>query len=441
MPTSRPSRYWSCGEGEAVGVDTPRVRDAGDVEQVVRAALASEQPLEIIGHGSKRLIGQPMATNALLDLSALNAVTAYEPNELIITVQAGAPLADVLSLIDSKNQQFAFEPINMSVLLGTPNIGTVGGMIGAGLAGPRRIKAGGARDHLLGAHAVSGFGDSFKAGGRVVKNVTGYDLCKLLAGSWGTLAVMTEVTLKVMPRPESERTLVLRGLDDLTANKAMTAALGSPFDVSAAAHVPNSALRGAVGGLGDSGLGNSGLGDLGSPREAVTLLRLEGITASAAHRAAALVKALAPFGVAEILEDAASAAIWSSIRDVQPFAANGALGAWQVWRIVCPPASGGALGQALARDTGGDVIYDWGGGLIWAALPPKADAQAASVRARVDAAGGHATLLRASDEVRRNVDVFHPQKGGLAALGERVRHSFDPKNILNRGRMIRGSVA
>jgi glycolate oxidase FAD binding subunit len=412
-------------------VDTPRVRDAGDVEQVVRAALASEQPLEIIGHGSKRLIGQPMATNALLDLSALNAVTAYEPNELIITVQAGAPLADVLSLIDSKNQQFAFEPINTSVLLGTPNVGTIGGMIGAGLAGPRRIKAGAARDHLLGAHAVSGFGDSFKAGGRVVKNVTGYDLCKLLAGSWGTLAVMTEVTLKVMPRPESERTLVLRGLDDVTANKAMTAALGSPFDVSAAAHLPNSAFRGSV----------SGFGDLGSLRQAVTLLRLEGITASAAHRAAALGKALAPFGIVEIIEDAASAAIWSSIRDVQPFAAGGALGAWPVWRIVCPPASGGALGQALARDTGGDVIYDWGGGLIWAALPPKADAQAALVRTRVEAAGGHATLLRASDEVRRNVDVFHPQKGGLAALGERVRHSFDPKNILNRGRMIRGTAA
>jgi glycolate oxidase FAD binding subunit len=238
------------------------------------------------------------------------------------------------------------------------------------------------------------------------------------------------VTLKVMPRPESERTLVLRGLDDVTANKAMTAALGSPFDVSAAAHVPNSAFRGSVGGF----------GDLGSPREAVTLLRLEGITASAAHRAAALGKALAPFGIAEIIEDAASAAIWSSIRDVQPFAASGALGAWPVWRIVCPPASGGALGQVLARDTGGDVIYDWGGGLVWAALPPKADAQAALVRARVDAAGGHATLLRASDEVRRHVDVFHPQQGGLAALGERVRQSFDPKNILNRGRMIRGTA-
>jgi glycolate oxidase FAD binding subunit len=411
-------------------VDTLKVRDAKDVEQVVRAAIASEQPLEIIGHGSKRLIGQPMATNALLDLSALNAVTAYEPTELIITAQAGAPLADVLSLIDSKNQQFAFEPVDTALLLGTPDKATIGGMIGAGLAGPRRLKAGGARDHLLGAHAVSGFGDTFKAGGRVVKNVTGYDVCKLLAGSWGTLAVMTEVTLKVMPRPESERTLVLRGLDDVTANKAMTAALGSPFDLSGAAHVPNSVFRAAA----------DGLSELGSPREAVTLLRVEGVTASVAHRAAVLAKSLSPFGTAEILEDAASGAVWVAVRDVQPFAANSALGAWPVWRIVCPPASGGALGEQLARDTGGDVIYDWGGGLIWAALPPKPDAQAALVRRRADAVGGHATLIRASEQVRRNVDVFHPQQDGVAALGERVRHSFDPKNILNRGRMIRGAV-
>jgi glycolate oxidase FAD binding subunit len=409
-------------------VSTLKIRDAADVEQAVRSALASEQPLEIIGHGSKRQVGQPMATNALLDLSDLNAVTDYEPNELIITVQAGAPLADVLSLIDSKNQQFAFEPINTSMLLGTPDIGTIGGMIGAGLAGPRRIKAGGARDHLLGAHAVSGFGDSFKAGGRVVKNVTGYDLCKLLAGSWGTLAVMTEVTLKVMPRPESERTVMLRGLDDLTANRAMTAALGSPFDVSGAAHMPNSAFRAGAGAL----------ADLGSPQRAVTLLRLEGITASAAHRAAALSAVLAAFGAAEILEDTASAAIWSAVRDVRPFAANGTLGAWPVWRIVCPPAAGGALGQQISRDTGGDVIYDWGGGLIWAALPPKPDAQATLVRQRVNAAGGHAILIRAPEHIRRNVDVFHPQQDGLAGLSERVRHSFDPRNILNRGRMIRG---
>jgi glycolate oxidase FAD binding subunit len=411
-------------------VDTPRVRDASDVEQVVRAAIASDQPLEIIGHGSKRQIGQPMATNALLDLSALNAVISYEPNELIITVQAGAPLADVQSLIDAKNQQFAFEPVDTSALLGGRAVGTVGGMIAAGLAGPRRIKAGGARDHLLGAHAVSGFGDSFKTGGKVVKNVTGYDLCKLLAGSWGTLAVMTEVTLKVMPKPESERTLVLRALDDVTATRAMIAALGSPFDVSGAAHLPHSAFRPAA-----------VLAGLGAAGQAVTLLRLEGIAASAAHRAASLGKTLGSYGAVEILEDTASAAIWSSVRDVQPFAADGALGAWLVWRIVCPPASGGALGHQLARDTGGDVIYDWGGGLIWAALPPKADAHAALVRSRVEAAGGHATLIRASEPIRRQVDVFHPQSAGLAALSERVRRSFDPNDILNRGRLARGSAA
>ncbi|NGX97844.1 MAG: FAD-binding protein [Candidatus Afipia apatlaquensis] len=409
-------------------MDTLKVRDAGDVEEAVRSALAAEQPLEIVGHGSKRAIGLPMATNAVLDLSALNAVTSYEPNELIVTVQAGAPMADLLSLIDSKNQQFAFDPMDTSVLLGTPRgAGTVGGMIGAGLAGPRRIKAGGVRDHLLGANAVSGFGDSFKTGGKVVKNVTGYDLCKLLAGSWGTLSVMTEVTLKVMPKAEIERTLVLRGLDDAAANRAMTAALGSPYDVSGVAHLPLSVFR-------DTG---GGLAGLGSSQQAVTLIRLEGIGASVPHRAGSVSKALASFGTAEMIEDDASAAVWASLRDVAPFAASGSLGAWPVWRIVCPPASGGAFGQALARETGGDVIYDWGGGLIWAALPPAADAHAALLRQRLKQVGGHATLVRATDQVRNAVDVFHPQDTGVAALGRRVKTSFDPKNILNRGRMVR----
>lgn len=405
-----------------------KVRDAKDVEQAVRDALAAEQPLEVVGHGSKRAIGLPMATNAMLDLSALNAISSYEPNELIVTVQAGAPIADLLSLIDSKNQQFAFDPMDTSVLLGTPrDAGTVGGMIAAGLAGPRRIKAGGARDHLLGANAVSGFGESFKTGGKVVKNVTGYDLCKLLAGSWGTLSVMTEVTLKVMPKAETERTLVLRGLDDVAANRAMTTALGSPYDVSSVAHLPASIFRAAGGAL--SGLGES--------RQSVTLIRLEGIGASASHRAGSVSQALAAFGAAEMIEDEVSASVWASIRDVSPFAASGSLGAWPVWRIVCQPASGGAFGQALARETGGDVIYDWGGGLIWAALPPAADAHATLLRQRLKSVGGHATLLRATDQVRNTVDVFHPQEAGVAALGQRVKASFDPRNILNRGRMVR----
>jgi glycolate oxidase FAD binding subunit len=408
-------------------VETLKVRDAADVEAAVRAAIASEQPLEIIGHGSKRSIGQPIATNALLDLSALNAVTSYEPNELILTVQAGAPFTDVLSLLDTKNQQFSFEPMNTSRLLGTPDVGTIGGTISAGLAGPRRIQAGGARDHLLGVHAVSGFGESFKAGGRVVKNVTGYDVCKLITGAWGTLAVMTEVTLKVMPRAEAERTLILRGLDDIAANRVMTAALGSPYDISGAAHLPGSALRTVQGPL----------GEITAEDQSATLIRLEGITASASSRAASLSKLLQSYGTAEIIEDSQSAVLWADIRDVVPFAASGPRAMWPVWRIVCPPASGGKLGQEIAKRSQGEVVYDWGGGFIWAALPPSADAQAAQLRKLVDAAGGHATLIRASEDVRRAIDVFHPQAPGVAALGDRVRKSFDPKSILNRGRMAR----
>ena len=175
-------------------------RDAKDVETAVRDAIGAGQPLEIVGHGTKRAIGHRCRTNALLDMSALSGVTAYEPNELILTLQPGAALHEVTQLLAARNQEFAFEPMDTSALLGTPaQRATVGGMIAAGLAGPRRVKAGGARDHLLGVAAVSGFGESFKAGGKVVKNVTGYDLCKLIAGSWGTLSVMTEVTLKVMP--------------------------------------------------------------------------------------------------------------------------------------------------------------------------------------------------------------------------------------------------
>ena len=409
-------------------MDTLKVRDAKDVEQAVRDAIAAEQPLEIIGHGTKRNIGQPMATNALLDVSALNAVTLYEPNELVLTVQCGAPMADVLSLIDSKNQQFAFEPMDTSLLLGTPRgAGTIGGIVSAGLAGPRRIKAGGARDHLLGFNGVSGFGDSFKAGGRVVKNVTGYDLCKLLAGSWGTLSVMTEMTLKVMPKAESERTLILQGLDDIAAGRAMIAALGSSYDVSAAAHFPASKHRDEIAALKDIGASGGGL----------TLIRLEGIGASVLDRAKSLRKELLSFGQVGLIEDVLSSDVWAAIRDVAIFSSNGPTGSWPVWRIVCPPAAGAAFGQALARDTGGEVMYDWGGGLIWAALPPSPDAYASMLRERLKGIEGHATLIRAADQVRAAVDVFHPQQAGVAALGQRVKASFDPKNILNRGRMVR----
>jgi glycolate oxidase FAD binding subunit len=235
------------------------------------------------------------------------------------------------------------------------------------------------------------------------------------------------VTLKVMPRAEAERTIVLRGLDDVEANRAMTAALGSPYDISGAAHLPGSALRTVQGPL----------GEIAAADQSATLIRLEGITASAASRAGSLATLLQAYGTAEIIEDSQSSALWVDIRDVVPFAASGPRAMWPVWRIVCPPASGGKLGQEVAKRSQGEVVYDWGGGLIWAALPPSADAQAGQLRKLVDAAGGHATLIRGSEDVRRAIDVFHPQAAGVAALGDRVRKSFDPKNVLNRGRMSR----
>ena len=396
-------------------MDTLRVRDAKDVEEVVRAAIANEQPLEIIGHGSKRSIGHTMATNAVLDLSALNAVTSYEPNELIITVQSGAPLADVQSLIDSKNQQFAFEPMDTSSLLGVSGSGTIGGMIGAGLAGPRRIKAGGARDHLLGAHAVSGFGDSFKTGGRVVKNVTGYDLCKLLAGSWGTLAVMTDVTVKVLPRAETEQTLLVLGLDDAAAARAMSLAMGSANDVSGAAHL-------------SAPLAANVRAEAGT---ALTALRLEGVGPSVAHRRHALEAALKSFGEITVLEEAASRMLWRSVRDVVPFAH----GDRALWRISTAPTRGHVVAAAIGP---GAFLYDWAGGLIWAALPAADDGGAARVGAAVGA-NGHATLIRAPAAVRAAVAVFQPQDAGLAALTRRVKESFDPNGVLGPGRMYAGA--
>lgn len=414
-------------------MDSLRPRDVKDVEQAVQDALAADLTLEIIGHGTKRAIGQPFVASAVLDMAALNAVKDYEPSELVITVEPGAPLADVASLIDARNQEFAFEPMDPAALLGTSaGLGTVGGMVGAGLGGPRRVRSGGVRDHLLGAKAVSGFGEAFAAGGKVVKNVTGYDICKLMAGSWGTLAVMTEVTLKVMPKAETEATLVLRGLDDIGANRAMTAALGSPFDVSGAAHVRASALR-------DD---REGLGSLAAGAQALTLIRLEGIAVSVADRARSLAAALACHGIAETVADAAqSRALWRGIRDVTPFAAAGPVGSWPVWRIVCPPAMGGAFGDALVRETGGDLIYDWGGGLIWAALPPAADGCAVRLRERLKAIGGHANLIRGSEGVRAAVDVFQPLEPGVAALSRRVKRSFDPRDIFNRNRMTRDAGA
>ena len=402
-----------------------RPRDAAEVEEAIRWALAGGKTLELVGHGSKRAIGRAAQWDATLDLSRLSGVTLYEPEELVLSARAGTPLAEIEALVAASRQQLAFEPMDYGPLLGAAaGAGTIGGMLSANLSGPRRIKAGAARDHFLGFSAVSGRGETFKSGGRVVKNVTGYDLCKLLAGSWGTLAAMTEVTIKTLPRAETEETVLVLNLDDVTASKVMAAAMGSFADVSAAAHLPAAVA--------------ARIAETAAAGAATTAFRLEGVAPSIAHRKSVLEKLLSPFGSLGTLSEAPSRALWRAVRDVAPFAATGSRrpatsGASRRRRRTAPKS---AVSSSARRRPKSCTIGP--AGLIWAALPASDDARAPLVRATVAAAGGHATLIRAPAAVRAAVEVFEPEPAALAALTKRVRESFDPQGVLNAGRMWAG---
>jgi glycolate oxidase FAD binding subunit len=402
--------------------DALKARDAKDVEDAVRWALAESKTLELVGRGSKRAIGRPSQSDLTLDLSGLAGVTLYEPEELVLSAKAGTPLAEIEALVEQKGQQLAFEPMDYGPILGGPaGASSLGGALATNLSGPRRIKAGAARDHFLGFSAVSGRGETFKSGGRVVKNVTGYDLCKLLAGSFGTLAAMTDVTIKTLPRPETEATVLVLGLDDARANQAMSAAMASSCDVSAAAHLPASVV-----------MHFDGLHVV----QAATAFRLEGVAPSVNHRKAALAALLKSYGSVEHVDDSHSRALWRNVRDAKPFSAGAPSGEWPLWRVSTTPARGGEFAARLAP--GAQWFYDWAGGLIWIAMPPSDDAGSASIRRAVAMLGGHATLVRAPAAVRAAVDVFEPQPAALAAVTKRVKESFDPEGVLNAGRMWAG---
>ncbi len=375
----------------SVGVESPRLspRDAADVAVIVAGAT---RPLEPVGGGSKRQIGQPVAAD-LLDLRALAGIVSYEPAELVLTAHAATPLAAIEAELAAHAQRLAFEPPDFGALLGLTRPQTIGGVLAANLAGSRRVTAGAARDHFLGFRAVNGLGEPFKAGGKVVKNVTGYDLPKLLAGSWGTLAVLTEITIRVVPAPELDRTLVVAAGSTGECLALLRAALRSPHDVSAAAVDP---ARGS-------------------------LLRLEGFAASVEARTRALCGELGCTPEA-VLEGGASRDCWHALASAAALAASAV-----VWRISVPPAD--AL-RVLDRLDAERYLVDWGGGLILAAF----DAVDAK-RVRGALTAGHATLLKAPAAARAATPVFQPQAPAVAAAAARVRSAFDPRGILNPGRM------
>ena len=351
-------------------------------------------------------------------MTAMSGVTLYEPDELVLSAKAGTPIAEIEALLAQNNQRLEFEPIDYGPLHGQPSGGgTIGGVIACNLSGPRRIKQGAARDHVLGVKAVSGRGEIFKSGGRVVKNVTGYDLSKGLTGSFGTLAVMTEITIKVLPRTEIETTLVLGGLDDPGATKAMAAAMGSSAEVSGAAHLPHDiAARVSEGALGN---------------DAATCVRLEGFGPSVAARVQYLRAMLGKLAPVVQFDGDASRRLWVDLRDVRPFA-DGSED--PVWRLSVVPSRGHEIVARLKERVGVSAFYDWQGGLVWLRL--HGDAQAEMVREAIQRhGGGHATLVHAPEQMRAATAVFQPQPPPLAALSRRLKEQFDPAGILNPGRM------
>lgn len=397
-------------------------RNEDDIVQLVKASADRQEPLSISGGNTRLGLGRPVSSINEVSLKGLSGITLYEPEELVISARVGTPLTEITEQLDLHGQELAFEPLSHAALYERDGSqSTLGGLVSVNASGPRRIKVGAARDHLLGFRAVNGRGEIFQSGGRVMKNVTGYDLSKLMAGSFGTLGILTEVTLKTLPKAPSESTVLVTDWDDATAISALTRASGLSLEVSSLAHIPANAALAAV----------SSVNRLHG--RALTCFRIEGPEVSVGDRTLKLRRELGGNREYKVLNGLSSKAFWSSIRDVGPL--RGLPGT--VWRISTAPANGcrlvaGLLERELAIKA---HYYDWAGGLVWLVLEGEDSDSAIAIRDELARWGGHATLVRASDAFRMSVDVFQPQAPSLAALTARVRQSFDPLMIFNRGRV------
>jgi glycolate oxidase FAD binding subunit len=385
--------------------------DEAEAGEFVRAALKDRIRLDIVGGGARAGLGRPSEGAERLATARIAGIVFHEPAEMTISVRAGTPLGVVEEALAAHGQMLPFEPIDHRALYASRGEPTIGGLVATNASGPRRISAGAARDSLIGLRLVNGRGECVKSGGRVMKNVTGLDLVKLVCGAHGTLGLVTEATFKLLPKPQSEATIVIRRLDDERAVAAMTRALGSPFGVSGAAMI------------------GPGMG-----REfSRTLLRIEGFADSVDYRAERLIALLADLGAKHALRGEESQRLWRAVRDAE-FLAEPRSHA--IWRVSLPPSKGPRF---VARLGAGALshFYDWGGGLVWLASEPTEGA-AAAVRAALTPLGGHATLVRAPDELRARVDVFEPPAPALARLTRSVKASFDPEGLFNFGRMVAG---
>ena len=377
------------------------------VEDLCAMIVGASERLEIRGGGTKALVGAPREAT-VLDMRGLAGVIDYDPAELVITLRAGTPLREVTELLAVNGQHLPFEPWDHAPLFGRPSgEATIGGVIAAGVAGPRRVTAGGARDHLLGLTAVTGRGEVIVAGARVVKNVTGYDVPKLFAGSWGRLGAMAELTLKVLPAPRETATLAIAGLGPRAAQGAMAAALGSPHGVCSAAHLPQTP-------------------DRQGPH---TLLRVAGFAPSVAARCAALEAMLAGYGEVQRLAPERARILWAEVTVPAPL--DGPV----LWRLALPPSEAPPLAERFEA-MGARWFMDWGGGLLWLEWRDAGAVDPADVRGAAEAARGHSMLLRAPEAMRHSIPAQHPRPAALMSLEARVRAAFDPAGVFETGRWL-----
>jgi glycolate oxidase FAD binding subunit len=389
------------------------------VVATIAEAARTREPLLIQGNGTKSAMLRPVQAARTLSTAGLSGINLYAPKELIISAWAGTPLPEVEAALAAAGQYLIAEPPDLSELLGSngkPQ--TLGGVVATNLSGPRRVAWGAMRDHVMGVRAVTGRAEIIRSGGRVLKNVTGLDLCKLMTGSHGTLGVITEITLKVLPAPEATGTLVLPGQDAAAAVAALSAALGSPFGVSGAAWLPQ-AEASRIPGL--AGLGG-----------AATLIRIEDFAPSVTYRIGRLKDQFAATN-AVVLGTEASRAAWKDVRDARPLAVQPGDA---VWRISVRPSAGPSVLDTL-RTHGVGGFLDWGGGLVWLAGPADTATHAA-VEAAAQAARGTWTLLRAPDTLRGAVRVVPDEVAPLARITREVKAAMDPAGILNPGRLYAG---
>lgn len=394
--------------------------EEAEIAAAIAEARAHATPLLLAGRATKNGLLRPVQAATTLSLKHHAGITLYAPNELILTARAGTKLADIEAAVAEKGQQIIAEPPDLGALLGEEGAQTLGGVVACNLSGPRRVTAGAMRDHVMGMRAINGAGEVIHSGGRVLKNVTGLDLCKLLAGSFGTLAAITEIALKVLPAPETVATLAIAGLDAGKGVAALSAALGAPFGVSAAAWLPRAEAARIP-----------ALAGFAAP---VALMRIEDFRPSVAYRSERLRAALTDFGKGEIIAEAPSRVLWRAVRDAAPLGA--VVPGEAVWRVSVRPSAGPDI-IAAADALGGRAFLDWGGGLAWIVSGASAENHRA-ITATVRAAGGVWWLMRAPDGLRASLDVIPPEPASLAAITRRVKAAFDPAFILNPGRLYAG---